>query len=440
MSYDSTAAGNQGIGRLTSETFASGPNQATTGGYAYTYDIRGRQTGWTMSVGTTSYPFTTTFNDASQPLTLTYPDGAVQTTGYTAQGWLASVTEQQGTTTTTLVNNLLYAGQPGASQQVTGATVGNGVYQWSLGYDTNLRVNDTKAQKVATSTTLFDQTRSFDAVGNVLSTTTTLAAGTDNQVFCYDAVNRLTWAGNNATPACGGTVTTGTLTSGRYQQPYAYDVLDHLTTGPKGTGYAYTDPAHVSAVTSAPSYTATYDAAGSMTARSGQPMTYDALRRLLTWQDKATAPTKTESYAYNGAGERVQQVNGTTTTTYVGGFEEVSKTGTTTNITKYYQAGPVTAVKVNGVFSYLVQDRLKSVSIALNATGSVTATALYAPYGVVRYKSGLSYDHARYYDSTVGQFTSADSVQGPNRYVYLAAILSYQPTRPDITGQCVKLS
>jgi len=191
--------------------------------------------------------------------------------------------------------------------------------------------------------------------------------------------------------------------------------------------------------------------------RSGQPMTYDALRRLLTWQDKATAPTKTESYAYNGAGERVQQVNGTTTTTSVGGFEEVSKTGTITNTTKYYQAGPVTAVKVNGVFSYLVQDSLKSVSIALNASGSVTATALYAPYGAVRYSSGtmptsfgytdqrldgsgLSYYHARYYDSSVGQFTSADSVQGPNRYVYLAAILSYQPTRPDITGQCVKLS
>jgi hypothetical protein len=33
--------------------------------------------------------------------------------------------------------------------------------------------------------------------------------------------------------------------------------------------------------------------------------------------------------------------------------------------------------------------------------------------------SGLQYFNARYYDSSVGQFTSADSAQGPNRYAYV---------------------
>ncbi len=33
--------------------------------------------------------------------------------------------------------------------------------------------------------------------------------------------------------------------------------------------------------------------------------------------------------------------------------------------------------------------------------------------------SGLHYYHARYYDGSIGQFISADTVQGPNRYAYV---------------------
>ena len=33
--------------------------------------------------------------------------------------------------------------------------------------------------------------------------------------------------------------------------------------------------------------------------------------------------------------------------------------------------------------------------------------------------SGLQYYHARYYDGSIGQFISADTVQGPNRYAYV---------------------
>ncbi len=36
------------------------------------------------------------------------------------------------------------------------------------------------------SATLYSATRGYDAVGNVISEDTTLAAGTDNQLFCYD--------------------------------------------------------------------------------------------------------------------------------------------------------------------------------------------------------------------------------------------------------------
>ncbi|MBA2680042.1 MAG: hypothetical protein H0U76_16800, partial [Ktedonobacteraceae bacterium] len=465
--YDSTVSGNQGIGRLTSETFASGPSQGVTGSYAYTYDGRGRQTGWSMTINSTAYGFTKGYNDADQQTTLTYPDGDVLTTSYGAQDWLGGVSKTLAGTTTTLLGAVSYSGLAGASQLMTSGSVGNSTYTWNLNYDTNLRLTETKATRVSGSLTLFDQTRSFDATGNVLTTNTTLQAGTDNQAFCYDNLNRLTWGGSSGTPPCQ-SLTPGTLGGGAsYNETYGYDVLDRLTTGPAGSGYTYGDASHLNAVTStAGGYTAKYDAAGDMACRAptssltctgtvtGQPLSYDARRQLLTWQNATNSPTTTTNYAYNGDGERVQQAvtaSGTTTTTlYIGTYEEISITGGTTTTTKYYQAGKVTAEAVNGTLYYLVNDDLSSVSVTLNASGSVQATELYKPYGGVRYSSGtmptsygftnqrldgsgLNYFHARYYDSGVGQFVSADSVQGSNRFLYVGG---NPETRTDASGHC----
>jgi RHS repeat-associated protein len=187
---------------------------------------------------------------------------------------------------------------------------------------------------------------------------------------------------------------------------------------------------------------------------TGQPLGYDAMRRQIRWQDATTSPTTTAQYAYNGSGERVEQQvtsGGTTTTTlYIGGYEEIAITGSQTTTTKYYQAGTLTVESVNGTLYYLVGDTLGSVSVTLTSGGSVQSTQLYAPYGGVRYSqgtmptsygfthqrldgSGLNYFHARYYDASVGQFTSVDTVQGPNRYGYVGG---NPESRTDPTGYC----
>ncbi len=235
----------------------------------------------------------------------------------------------------------------------------------------------------------------------------------------------------------------GTLTAqgALYQQAYAYDVDNRLTQGPLGTGYTYGDTTHIDAVTSAPNYTASYGAAGDMTSRNGQVLGYDLLHRLISWQNTANNPTQTASYAYDGEGSRVQQTStasgSTTTTSYIGSFEEVSTTGSSTTTTKYYSAGVAKVTNVNGTLSYLVADDLGSVSEALTSAGGVQATQLYSPYGTVRYTngtmptsygytgqradpSGLMYYNARYYDPSAGQFVTADTVQGLNRYAYVA--------------------
>jgi len=92
----------------------------------------------------------------------------------------------------------------------------------------------------------------------------------------------------------------------------------------------------------------------------------------------------------------------------------------------------------HGTVSYLASDGLGSVSAALSTGGSLTAAQLFAPYGGLRYStgtmptargftgqygdavSGLDYDHARYYDPVIGQFASADTKEGPNRFAYVA--------------------
>jgi len=130
----------------------------------------------------------------------------------------------------------------------------------------------------------------------------------------------------------------------------------------------------------------------------------------------------------------------------------------------YYYAGTQRiAVRVegdptpanNGLF-YLLSDHLGSTSVTTDASGNKVAELQYYPYGQTRYSwnttptshrftgqisdedsTGLYFFHARYYDSALGRFISADTIvpepgnpQSLNRYTYsLSNPLKY--TDPD---------
>jgi RHS repeat-associated protein len=472
FSYDSTAGGNKGTGRLTSETFTGGPSNTLSGSYGYVYDARGQQTSATLTVGATSYPVQNTFDDAGNTLTQTYPTGEVVTTSYTAQGWLSSLATTQGNTS--LLSSAAYSGFGGAAQQLTAASLGGGRYQYSATFDALLRPSDLKLANG--STVLFEQARTFDGAGNLTSANTTLPAGTDNQAFCYDEQDRLTWAGATGTPPCGVSLTSGSLTSARYTHTFSYDNLGRLTSGPTGS-YTYGTSAHLHGATAIGSvYTAAYDAAGGMTCRAptsattcagtatGAQLSYDNEGSLAAWQNTPSNPTTTAGFLYDNQGSRVEQQatqNGTTTTTiYVGNLEQVATTGSTTTTTTFYYAGSARiALAVNGIVSYLAADGLASATVALDANGNATASSLYAPYGTARYSSGtmptdygftgqhadsatgLDYYNARYYDPLAGQFASADTILpgdgydifGLSRYAYVEG---NPTTRTDPSGRC----
>jgi RHS repeat-associated protein len=475
-SYDSTLGGSAGVGRLTGETFSGGTGSPLSGSYGFTYDARGQQTSKTVTVGTASYPLQFTYDDAGNVLTRRYPDGETVSNAYTGQGWLSGVNTQQGTTTTTLLSGAAYTGVGGAFGDITGAALDGTAYRYSASDDLLGRATDLKVTNGTGTATLFDQARTFDAMGNVATASTTLPGGTDNQAFCYDEQNRLTWAGSTGTAPCTGTaVPAGTLTAAQYTQSFTYDTLGRMATGPLGS-YSYGSGAHVHAATAVGSgYTASYDAAGDMTCRApttastcagasptGAQLAYDPEGQLTSWQSAPSSPSSTVAYLYDCQGQRVAlqvtQAGATTTTVYVGGLEEVTTSGaTTTTKTYYYAGGRRIAMAVNGTVSYLASDGLGSTNVVLNAGGSAVASQLFAPYGGLRYANGtmpttygftgqrgdaatgLDYYRARYYDPVAGQFSSADTavpgggynLWGLSRYAYTRG----NPTsRTDPTG------
>ena len=230
------------------------------------------------------------------------------------------------------------------------------------------------------------------------------------------------------------------------------DTCDHIVC------VGYGDSSHVHAATASTSgETATYDAAGDMQCRAptsattcagatltGAHLAYDAERRLTHWQNAPSNPTTQARYLYDRSGNRVEQYvsGGSGKSTYYRS-DNVEKMTPSGSLIKYYAAGGMalglnTARDSSGI-SYLASDGLGSVSEALSPSGSATGAQLCSPYGGVRYSSGtmptakgftgqysdaassgLDYYGARYYDPTLGQFTSADTANDElNRYGYV---------------------
>ena len=136
---------------------------------------------------------------ASMPTSLTYSDNEVANYGYDASSaWLSSLSATPaGGSATTLLDSIAYSGAGGAAGHPTSASIGNGVYSFSADYDANTRLTSLSLTNVSSGSLVFRSQRGYDTGSNVTAVNTTLAAGTDNQGFCYDAQNRLTWAGSS---------------------------------------------------------------------------------------------------------------------------------------------------------------------------------------------------------------------------------------------------
>jgi RHS repeat-associated protein len=284
-----------------------------------------------------------------------------------------------------------------------------------------------------------DLAYTYDANGNILAITDSV--GTASRTFTYDALNRLTSASGTFGPLSGGLPAS-------VSEAYQFDPLGNLTSK-AGIAYAYSDPAHPSAVTATSDGRAyTYDANGNMLTGAGRALAWDADNRLSA---VTTQGGNSAELAYDYTGRRVRKtVNAASVIRYPFPGYEIASDGV---ITKFV-AGH--AKRSTGERLFYHTDHLGGTHVITDITGLRVQLVEYDPWGkVVRSEgtadtthgftgqfldpeSGLMYYGGRYYDPVLGRFISPDpfvqSLTNPqtlNRYAY---VLNNPVNRIDPTG------
>ncbi|MFC1925922.1 glycohydrolase toxin TNT-related protein [Chloroflexota bacterium] len=164
-----------------------------------------------------------------------------------------------------------------------------------------------------------------------------------------------------------------------------------------------------------------------------------------SYQELYTPAPMASTFVYDGDGNRVLKNEGGETILYVNPYYEINLT-TGEETTHYYLGGREIAFKkddgITETLTYVHQDHLGSTTQTTDSSGNEIADTSYFPYGN-RLESqgdlatdrlftgqrlddtGLYFYNARYYDSTIGRFISADTIvpdfsnpQAFNRYSY----------------------
>ncbi|MFZ6027927.1 MAG: RHS repeat-associated core domain-containing protein [Chloroflexota bacterium] len=452
--YDAynTTIGQYGRGHRTSMSDGSGST-------AWTYNTRGLVSAEAKTISGVTYNTSWTYNSADLPETMTYPDDEVLTYRYLPQMLLDDLMSDHNPsnaiTNYFFVSDTKYdaAGRTtlrwlGGTSQAANPTLVNSFHynNWDV---QGGRMDYIKAGTYTSQASLFDQRYTYDNNGNI---TSILDVVNSNQKQCYgyDALNRLTSAAvgiNDST--CSGSVGNGEYAN----EGYGYDTATGNLLTKTGMGtytYPLASAARPHAVTSTTAgWAYQYDANGNMTRRDPPgadyyDFVYDAENRV--YQVKKNGAVIT-TFTYDGDGNRVKSVEGSTTTVFVGTHYEVS--GST--VTKYYTAGgtKIAMRKAGTTFQWLLGDHLGSTSVAYRHSDGQTTRQLYKPWGESRYTSGtlptkytytgqysyatsvasdfgLHYYNARWYDSQLGRFAQADTlVPNPaysvdwDRYAYV---------------------
>jgi RHS repeat-associated protein len=304
------------------------------------------------------------YNASGQPVQQTNANGTTTTRTFSAQrGFLTGITTSPG------IQGLTYApDQAGMITQVTSAVADEG---WSYGYDDLHR----------------------------LTSATDLANPTNSQAFEYNSIGNITYNSRVGT--------------------YTYPPVGASRPHAPVTAGSNTFP--------------NYDANGNLVAGGGRTLVWNA--------DNRPTQINTTTFVYDGLGDRLKKTSGGTTSLYPFGDDYEVTNGT---VTKYVKAAAlgVVAKRVGtgggATTFWLHTDRLGSIQAITDASGALVQRRTYRPYGDKIADSGpgnvesrgyidqrqdaetgLTYLHARYYDSALGIFLSPDPIGAdPNGYRY----------------------
>jgi RHS repeat-associated protein len=466
-----------GMGRGQVATI-EGTNNGVTFNDSFSYDYQGRVSSTSRTIAGTLYTLSTTYDLMDRPITLTYPGGEVVTTDYDKQV-VNSLTTSSGPTT--LVSNVTYNHR----LDMTGVVLNNGLTQEYAYYPAsdNYRLQFSTLKVTATGYANFFKSYQYDDVGNITLWRTSLIGHSDEyQYFSYDSLGRLKTAKAVGGPA--------QYDHSSASTDYDYDAIGNLVNmAGTPLGYQDSAHKHAATHRNG-SQAFTYDNNGNMVTRIEGSTTYtqafDVENRLKTVSLTVAAALVT-NFAYDASGQRLRTevapsgspaANDTRTfTTYPFPGYEVEQTDTwqylcadkggtncswqwghTSTVTRktYFLGGQAVATRVESIpaqggdgFYYLHSDHLGSSSLLTNSSGvKVTGSETrYYPYGAQRLAPTmpadnitdrdftgqkensyikLIYYNARWYDSQIGHFVSADTIvpqasnpQSYNRYSYV---------------------
>ncbi|MFF5292143.1 nucleic acid/nucleotide deaminase domain-containing protein [Paractinoplanes globisporus] len=445
------------LGRLTSKQLGAG---GVT--YTYGYDAKNRLVSAADPAGVQSFKYDDTdrltsatrgddtfkydYDRDDRVTGRTYPDGTHIGATYDDGDRIKTLTASRGDTSAE------YKFSYDVADNLTGITypASTGITE-SRDYDRAGRMTRIAATKGDTTLSAFDL--SLDKVGNPTKIVQTTGEPgqptvTEATAYTYDAANRLT-AECFGAQACSGEVAERT--------DYTYDLVGNRTKMTRRapgdnttTNYTYDGADQLTQESVTGSRTSTrsfaYDLEGNQTRAGSDSFAY-ALDHTMT---SATTNGTTTNYAYDGAGNRISAVSGSTTQTWTWDINadrpllaqerQTDATGTIGRDYLYDPSGQPLALLVPGAdtlgaHSYL-RDWLGGVSAVVSPAGAPEWSYDYDAFGVSRgtkqgasdapanplqyagtYQDTSQGDRyamgARSYDPSTGRFASADPVAQP---------------------------
>ena len=447
--YDSTAGGNLGVGRLTKVEDQSGSSE-------FKYDARGNVLTETRTIGSSVYTVAYAYDLADRVTEITYPSGRIVTYARDGTGRITGVTTKKdsGSSTVTVASSIVM--QP-LTNLVTSLTYGNALAE-SRTYTLDHEI--TQIEVLDGGTALIDRTYARTDDLNITGISDAVTPP-DSQTLGYTPANRL----NAASGAYGTFAWTYDGVGNRTAQ-------DHTPIGGSLTSESCTFPGTSNRLSSiivgsTTTRSFTYDGAGNILTdtRSGTPYiyTYNARNRLAT----VTSGALIWGYAYNGLEQLVQRelTNAGPDLTHfvhdrfgnvIAESDGTGPSGTTheyiwlpeAEIAPTFGARaqvdrPLAVVDGVGTMSpvlHLVHvDHLHRPIMMTDGTKASVWSATWQPWGGVhaitgsvslnarfpgqwfQLEAGLHYNWHRHYDPTLGRFTQPDPigfVDGPSVYGY----------------------
>jgi len=402
----------------------SGGTSTTSGGVSKTYTVA------------TTYQGELVYTIAYPTITQTNPDITVKY-GYDGLGRVLNVTNLS---TASYLARLTY----NKADQVVGIQYGNGLVA-NYTYDRLLHVSNVTLQNTGTHTTMMTLAYLYNKTGTVSSVVGQVNSKSVNEQYKYDPLQRL----------INSTVTSN---SGRTTLWYQYDSVGNIVAQSINgtvTTYNYNSANNelVSSSSSGVSTVYAYDKNGNLLNKN--VTTTGTTRWYYTWNAagdllKVTNSTGRALYAYDGAGRRVEAIEGGSTWFFAYTDSEILYKNllNTDNYEYIFVSGFRIAMFIDRTAGYYYHaDALGSVRMITYNDASIVYTNGYLPFGGTNgtptgsFKSsasdkfngkpystatGLYYYFHRWYDPTTGRFISPDpksgslsSPQSLNLYIYV---------------------